>query len=59
MYLPCLPVQNTLEGSSNLSIKFSPDINPFEDFVLEGINLEVQLKEFMTTVDFLEEKKIF
>ena len=59
LYLPYLPVQNKLEGRSNLSTKVSLDINSFEDFVLEEINLEVELKEFMTTVGFLEEKEIF
>ena len=60
MYLPCLPVQSKLEGcSTNLSTKVSLDINSFEDFVLKEINLEVELKEFMTTAGFLEEKEIF
>ena len=59
MYLPYLTVQNTLEGCSNLSTKVSLDINSFEDFVLEEINSEVELKEFITMVGFLEEEKIF
>ena len=58
MHLPHLPAQNKLEGCSNLSTKVSLDINSFEDFVLEEINLEVELKEFMTTVG-LEEKETF
>ena len=52
-------VLNTLEGCSNLSAKVSLDINSFEDFVLEEINSEVELKDFMTTVGFLEEEEIF
>ena len=59
MYLPYLSVHNTLEGCSNLLTKVSLDINSFKDIVLEEINSEVELKEFMTTVGFLEEKEIF
>ena len=57
--LTYLPVQNKLEGCSNFSTKVSLDINSFEDFVLEEINLEVKLKEFLTTAGFLEEKEVF
>ena len=57
--MPYLPVQNTLEGCCNLSTKVFLGINSFEDFVLEEINSEVELKEFMTTVGFLEEEEIF
>ena len=59
MYLPYLPVQNKLECCSNLLTRVSLDINSFEDFALEEINSEVELKNFMTTVGFLEEKEIF
>ena len=59
MYLPYLPVQNTLEGCSNLSTKVSLYINSFEDFILEEIDSEVELKDCMTTVGFLEEEEIF
>ena len=59
MYLLYLPVQNKLEACSNLSTKVSLDINLFEDFVLEKINSEVELKHFVTTVELLEEKEIF
>lgn len=44
MYLPYLPVQNILEGCSNLPIKVSPDINSFEDSAVEESNSEVELK---------------
>ena len=33
-------------------------MNSFEDFVLEEINSEVELKEFMTTVGFLGEEEM-
>ena len=46
-------------GCCNLSTKVTLHINSFEDFVLEEMNLEVELKEFMTTVGFLEEEEIF
>ena len=59
MYLPFLPVQNTLQGCSNLSTKVSLCINLFEDSLLEEINSEVELKEFMTTLGFLEEEERF
>ena len=59
LYLPYLPVQNTIEGCCILSTKVSLHINSFEDFVLEEINSEVQLKEFIVTVGFLEDEEIF
>ena len=54
-----LTCKNTLEGYSNLSIKLSTGMNSFEEFALEEINSEVELKEFMATVGFLEEEEIF
>ena len=42
-----------------MSIKVSLDINTFEDPVLEEINLEVDLNEFMLTLGLLEEEKRF
>ena len=57
--LSYFPVQNSLEGWCNLSTKVSLDINSFEDSVLEEINSEIELKEFMTTLGFLEEEERF
>ena len=59
MYLLYLPVQDTLEGCSNLSTKISLYIDSFEDSPLEEINSEVELKEFMTILGFLEEEERF
>ena len=59
LYLPYLPVQDTLESCCNLSIKVSLDINTFEDPVLEEINLEIDLNEFMLILGLLEEEKRF
>ena len=57
--LSYLPVQNSLDGCYNLSTKVSLDINSFEDSALEEINSEIELKEFMTTLGFLEEEERF
>ena len=59
LYLPYLSVQNTFESCSNLSAKVSLDINSFEDSLLEEINSEIELREFMTTLGFTEEEERF
>ena len=59
LHLPYLPVQSVSESCSNLWTKGSLDINSVEDFVLEEINSEVELKQFMTTACLLEVEEIF
>ena len=54
MYLAYLPVWNTSEDCSDSLTKVYLDINSFQDSALEEFNSEVELKEFMTTLDFPE-----
>ena len=54
LYLAYLPVWNTSEDCSDSLTKVYLDINSFQDSALEEFNSEVELKEFMTTLDFPE-----